>query len=74
MELQNWLYFFIMTGEVYTFGIKMISTLGNLTYKNKKKMANKILNVTNHLNKGFINTAGNSGSSNYLSWLTGYVG
>ena len=31
-------------------------------------MANKILNVTNHLNKGFINTAGNSGSCNYLSW------
>ena len=31
------------------FGIKMISTLIGLTYKNIKKMANQILNVPNHL-------------------------
>ena len=31
------------------FGIKMISTLNGLTYKNVGKMANQILNVPNHL-------------------------
>ena len=37
--------FFNMPGEVYIFGIKMISTLSGLTYKNKGKMANKIFPV-----------------------------
>ena len=35
-----------MPGEVYIFGIKVISRLS----ENKEKMANKIFNVLNHLN------------------------
>ena len=46
-ELQNSLYFFIMLGKVYFFGIKMISTLSGLTYKNTGILANKILADTN---------------------------
>ena len=38
-----------MHGEVYIFGIKVISRLIGLTYENIAKMANKIFNVPNHL-------------------------
>ena len=40
---------FNMHGEVYIFGIKVISRLIGMTYENIAKMANKMFNVPNHL-------------------------
>ena len=40
-----------MHGKVYIFGIKVISRLIGLIYENIAKMANKIFNVPNHLNR-----------------------
>ena len=48
--------FFIMHGEVYIFGIKVISRLIGLIYENIAKMANKIFNVPNHLKSLFGST------------------
>ena len=40
---------FFLRLEMYIFGIKMISALCQLTYKNIGKIANKTINVPNHL-------------------------
>ena len=45
--------FLLCTVRCIFFYINVISTLIGLTYKNLEKMANKIFNVPNHLNKGF---------------------
>ena len=42
-------FFYYAWRGIYFFGIKMISTLRGLTYRNINKMANKIFNVPNHL-------------------------
>ena len=41
MYLEILLYFFIVSGEVYIFGINAISTLSDLTYKNTVEPALK---------------------------------
>ena len=43
--------FLLCTVRYIFFGINVISTLSGSTYKNIKKMANKIFNIPNHLNE-----------------------
>ena len=43
--------FLLCTVRCIFFGINVISALSGLTYKNIEKMANKIFNVPNHLNR-----------------------